>query len=169
MFKKAVREAAVIIVAATVLALVVYAARPDKIGETLPPGTGGTSVQATDATGRSDPVSEMPREISLERAKQLYDSAGAIFADARHPVDFAAGHIRDAQNLCVADEAAWLPDFVAATDPSRVIIAYCDGENCHLAPELGELLYFNGFDNVYYLKNGWSRWRQHGFPVILPP
>jgi rhodanese-related sulfurtransferase len=46
-----------------------------------------------------------------------------------------------------------------------VIITYCDGPNCHLAPELAEFLFFNGFDHVFYLENGWTRWRDHGYPV----
>jgi len=50
---------------------------------------------------------------------------------------------------------------VAAT----AIIAYCDGEACHLAPDLAEFLFFNGFDHVFYLKNGWSLWKEGGLPT----
>ena len=169
MFNQAFREALVILGTATILALVVYAVRPDKIAVAPPTGTGGPAQPATGAAGPPATPLSMPREISLDRAKALFDDNGAIFVDARHPVDFAAGHIRDARNLLATNEATWLSAFIAATDSSRVIITYCDGENCHLAPELAELLYFNGFDNVYYLKNGLTQWRQHGFPVATSP
>ena len=55
--------------------------------------------------------------------------------------------------------------FWPLVDPAKVIITYCDGEDCHLAPALAELLFFNGFNNVRYLRNGWTRWREGGFPV----
>ena len=64
-----------------------------------------------------------------------------------------------------ADEDTWLSDFLAATDAATGIVAYCDGEECHLASELAELLSFNGFINIRYLRNGWTRWREGGFAV----
>ena len=79
--------------------------------------------------------------------------------------DFEAGHIKNAAHLYVAEQDVWLSGFLTATDPLAMIITYCDGEECHLATELAELLSINGFENVRYLKNGWTRWRDGGFPV----
>ena len=104
-------------------------------------------------------------EQDLKEAVRLYKEEGAIFADARHATDFEAGHIKGAINLYVMDQDAWLPGFLYATNPTAMIITYCDGASCHLATELAELLQLNGFGNVHYLKNGWSRWRDGGFPV----
>lgn len=157
MFKQAVREAVFILLIAVVLAVVVHAVRPDKSPPVPSPGSESAGQPAAPPDGFA--------EIGLTRAKQLFDADGAIFADARHPIDFAAGHIRGARNLVAADPEQWLPDLLASTDPAQVIVTYCDGEQCHLAPELAELLFFNGFDNVFYLKNGWTRWREHGFPT----
>lgn len=169
MFKQAVREAVVILITATLIALTVYALRPDKIGIAPPAvGDGGAPTATTDQTLPAASAT-IPLEISIDRAKQLFDENGALFADARHPADFAAGHIHGARNLFMAEQEKWLPDLAAQTDPSQVVIAYCDGEHCHLAPELAEFLYFNGYDQVYYLKNGWTRWREHGFPVASEP
>lgn len=167
MFKQAVREAMIIVFSAAVLGLIVYGARPERIGGVPSAGGDPAAEQATAASGLSGTPAEMPREITLARAKQLFDDTDAIFADARHPADYAAGHIRGARNLYVGDPDQWLSGFLADTDPARVIVTYCDGEQCHLAPELAELLYFNGFDKVYYLTNGWTRWRSHGFPIAL--
>ena len=165
MIKQAVREAIIILITATVLALVVYAFRPDKIGQPAPSPPTATASPATPHDDRGMAEPEMPEPISLERARQLFDDAAALFADARHPVDYAAGHISGARNLFVDDQEQWLPDLLATTDSARVIVTYCDGERCHLAPELAELLYFNGFEKVYYLKNGWTRWREAGLPI----
>jgi thiosulfate sulfurtransferase len=157
MLKNAAREALIITLAAVGIALAVYAVRPDKIGNPSPPS-------ATDATQK--PAGEVGyREMAIEDALRWFEDGGAIFADARHAVDFAAGHIKGAVHLSVDEQESWLPDFLATTDPATVIITYCDGEACHLATQLAELLFYNGFDRVYYLKNGWTRWRESGLPI----
>ncbi len=159
MLKKAAQEALILIGTAVAVALAVYAVRPDKIG-IIPAAVNPDAVQQSQTESGFS-------EISLEDAVRLYREKGAIFADSRHAADFEAGHIRGAVHLYTADQEIWLPEFLSATDPTAVIIAYCDGERCHLAPALAELLFFNGFDKVRYLKNGWTRWRDGGFPVEL--
>ena len=156
MVAHAVKEAVIIVVVAAGLALAVYAARPDKIG--LSPPAGGSRADA--------PVAgEGILEITLADAWRHYEAQNAIFADARHATDYAAGHIRGAISMNPADPQAWLGDVLASTDAPTLIITYCDGESCHLATELAEILSLNGFENVRYLKNGWTRWRDSGHPV----
>jgi rhodanese-related sulfurtransferase len=157
MVKQAAKEAFFLILAAVGIALAVYAVRPDKIGLMPAAVNEGNVPQSTADSGFS--------EISIEDAVRLYEEKSAIFADARHAADFEAGHIKGAVNLNTADQGIWLSDFLAATDPATVIVTYCDGEDCHLAPALAELLFLNGFNNVRYLKNGWTRWREGGFPM----
>ena len=159
MLKQATKEALILIGTAVAIALVVYTVRPDKIGVTPVALNEGDTRQSTAEKGFS--------EIPIDEALRLYEEKGAIFADARHAADFAVGHVKGAVHLYAADQAVWLPDFLAATDPATVIVTYCDGADCHLAPALAELLVINGFDNVRYLKNGWTRWREGGFPVEL--
>lgn len=157
MLKQATKEAVLLILVATGIALAVYALRSDKISLT-PAGPRPGEAQAT-----NEDVGY--REISLHDARQYFDDQSALFADARHAADFAAGHIAGALNLSLADQDRWLPDLLASTPPTTVIITYCDGERCHLATQLAEFLFFNGFDQVYYLRNGWTRWRESGFPA----
>lgn len=156
MLLTSLKEAVIIVLTAIVVATAVYLLRPDKIAGPMDPPA-ASQPQPGEATGF--------REISIDAARSLFDAPNTLFADARPAIDFAAGHVYGARNLVVADQEQWLPAFLATTDPATVIITYCDGENCHLAPELAELLYFNGYDNVYYLKNGWTRWRERGFPT----
>jgi rhodanese-related sulfurtransferase len=157
MIRQAVREAAILLIAAIGIALAVYAVRPDKIGSKPFTAERGMAPQSTATSGYS--------EISLDVAMRLYHENQAIFADARHAADYEAGHIKGALHLFPADQDAWLPDLVSTTDTRIAIVSYCDGEDCHLATELAELLYLNGFENVYYLKNGWTQWRENGLPV----
>jgi rhodanese-related sulfurtransferase len=157
MVKQAAKEAVILLLIAVGSALSVYAVRPDKIGK-IP-----AAVNAGAGGGLS--TAGAVSEISVEDAVRLYQENRVIFADARHRADYEAGHIKGAVNLYAADQDTWLPGFLSATDPATVVVAYCDGADCHLAPELAEILFFNGFDHVRYLKNGWSRWRDGGFPV----
>ncbi len=157
MVKQAAKEAFVLILVAVGIALAVYAVRPDKIG--LIPDA------VNEGIARQSPTESGFTEISIEDALRLYKNKSVIFADARHAADFEAGHIQDAVHLYAADQDVWLSEFLAATDPAAVIVTYCDGQDCHLATELAQLLFFNGFDSVHYLKNGWTRWREGGFAV----
>jgi rhodanese-related sulfurtransferase len=155
--KQATKEAALIVLAAIVIGMAIYAVRPDIIVSRHRADAPGEAARSAEENGYGT--------IALDEAYRLYLEQKAIFVDARHAVDFDAGHIKGAQNLAIDQSETWLADFLAATDPATMIITYCDGENCHLAPELAELLFFNGFDNVYYIENGWTRWREKGYPV----
>jgi rhodanese-related sulfurtransferase len=103
--------------------------------------------------------------ISLDRALQYERSGGVLFADARDLHDYLAGHIAGARSLPLNRFDEWINDFLAATDAETVIIAYCGGGHCPLAGELAERLVFVGFNNVYYLIDGWGEWRARGLPV----
>ena len=157
MVRQASREAVVLILLAVGIALAVYALRPDKIGD-LPGAVNDAAIDGMSTEGAFS-------EIAIAEAVRLFRENRAVFADARHRVDFEAGHIKGAIHLYAADQDTWLPEFLTANDPATTIVTYCDGENCNLAPELAEILFFNGFEQVRYLKNGWTRWREGGFPV----
>ena len=154
MMRQALKEAVILCFVAVGIAVVVYGVRPDKIG---PPPTADSAGPIAPAAGYA--------EISLDEAVRLFQEGDAIFIDARHAADYEAGHIKGARNLSAADQGAWMSDFLSTTDPATVIVTYCDGQECHLAPDLAELLFFNGFDKVYYLTNGWTRWQEQGLPV----
>lgn len=143
--------------AAVIIGAVVYLVRPDKI-ETHP-------APATQAEVSLPTEGKSVATIPLDEAFELFKENKALFVDARHGIDYDAGHIQGAINLYADEADIWLPDFLAQTDPQTQIITYCDGEACHLAPELAELLFFNGFDHVFYLTNGWTRWKESGYPV----
>ncbi|WP_319521574.1 rhodanese-like domain-containing protein [uncultured Desulfosarcina sp.] len=156
-FKQTIKEAAILILAAVGIAIAIHVVRPDRIAPIVDQPAGDTARAVQKTSGG--------REISIEEAQHLFKEKGVLFADARHRADYEAGHIRGAVHLDVAEPDAWLPDFMAAADPAARIVAYCDGESCRLAEELAELLALNGFENVGYLKNGLTRWRESGMPV----
>ena len=157
MVKQATKEALILILVSIGVAVVVYGVRTDKIKP--------VSITEKNSSNPQQSNEAVVTEIPLYEAVRLFKEKSAIFADARNPLDFEAGHIKGAVNLYLPDQDGWLPDFPASTDPTAIIITYCDGDACHLAPDLAEILFFNGFDQVHYLKNGWSLWNESGHPV----
>jgi rhodanese-related sulfurtransferase len=157
MVKQTLKEALILILVAVGVALAVHVLHPDSV----------RLIPSTIERSTASPVqtADGGLEISIEDALAHHRNNSALFADARHPADFEAGHIQDAVHLYLGDQEKWLPQFVSATDPLALIITYCDGEDCQLAEQLAELLQINGFASVRYLKNGWSRWQERGFPV----
>jgi 3-mercaptopyruvate sulfurtransferase SseA len=44
-------------------------------------------------------------------------------------------------------------------------MAYCDGVACSLSAELARAMEERGVPRVKVLVNGWSRWKEAGYPV----
>ena len=150
-----VREALLIAAVSVALALAVNGLRPDGLdlfGADAPRSSGN----APGGAGG---------EISIEEARQAHMRGDAVFADARAPADYAAGHIDGAVNLPEHDLEAWAEGFFARTDPQTLIITYCDGGDCPLAKSLAGKLFELGFANTRYLSDGWGKWRERGLPT----
>ncbi|MBX2991200.1 MAG: rhodanese-like domain-containing protein [Bacteroidetes bacterium] len=143
-----VREAIIIILASTVLGFS-YSYIMKK-GLFLPPVPLIAAPQAV----------VPPEFVSYEEALKLFNEGKAIFADARHEYDFKLGHIPGAVNVP-------LKDFILQTSPlantpeDRLIITYCDGEDCNSSIELAQKLSEAGFTKVRMFFGGWNEWQQH--------
>ena len=59
----------------------------------------------------------------------------------------------------------WLNNILMKEEPDRLIITYCDGQHCPLALRLAQELHRAGFENVYYLPDGWKKWQDHNMPT----
>lgn len=155
MIQKTLKEAAVIVLFSVAISIAVYAVRPDKIRiiGTAPPA----SQQETENTEY--------QIITIDRAISLFNEGDVLFADARSFSDYELGHVKGAVSLDLSDQDIWMEPFVAETEPETRIITYCDGPSCHLADSLAQILFFNGFDNVYCVKNGWTLWNENKMPV----
>jgi rhodanese-related sulfurtransferase len=103
--------------------------------------------------------------ISIEEARALFLTNGAVFVDARPEEVYRSGHIKGALNL-PADSAGELQSSaLAQIPPDSFIIAYCDGEDCPLSKEVALQLSARGFSNVQVLVNGWTAWQDAGLPT----
>ena len=111
-----------------------------------------------------DSASNNIEMISLEMAKELFESNKALFIDARHEFDYYAGHIRSAVNVPMKSFDHY---FVSLKNipKDKLLIAYCDGAECNSSIELAVKLMEAGFTNVKVFFGGWQEWKSAGFPT----
>jgi rhodanese-related sulfurtransferase len=103
--------------------------------------------------------------ISLDEAKILHASGGAVFLDARPQVWYEVGHIQNARSLPLEDAETRFSAVLAETPKNGAIVTYCDGDTCALSHDLALALQAKGFTNVRVLVNGWTLWSSAGLPV----
>ncbi len=104
-------------------------------------------------------------EISVEEAWRAYQSGQALFLDARDPGSFSMGHLPGALNVPPAEAEGASEEIRVLVQAGMIPIAYCDGVDCPLSSELARGLGERGIEGVKVLVNGWSRWRERGYPV----
>ncbi len=103
--------------------------------------------------------------VSIEEARALFLTGGAIFLDARPADIYREGHIQGALNLPAQDMEEALPRVTAVIPPDALIIVYCDGESCTLSKEVALELTGKGYSHVRVLINGWTVWQDANLPV----
>ena len=159
MIKQVFKESAIIILVAAVVALGVNSFRAQGLPLIEPDG------QVIQENAANSDNAIVIREISMKRAIALYRSGKALFADARGGNEFNSGHIKGALNLPEGQFDRWIGAFLEKTDPGVTIITYCEGYYCPLAKDLGLKLVMAGFENVYYLPDGWGNWNKFRMQV----
>lgn len=153
MYRQALREALLIVLAAAV-AGVLYSAIAKR-------GLFGSPVAETGNTLTRK--HDVPTLVKLEGARQLFETQQALFIDSRHEFDFRLGHIRGALNMPVAEFEK--RDSLLTRIPSdTLIVVYCDGAECNSSFELAGKLYVRGFKNVRIFFGGWQDWTTNNLP-----
>ena len=94
-----------------------------------------------------------------ELARRLKDGLATVL-DVRPSDEFAAGHVRTAVNIPLAELRRRLGEL----PKDREIVAYCRGPYCVLAFEATALLRRRGF-RVRRLEDGYPEWQAAGLPV----
>jgi rhodanese-related sulfurtransferase len=152
---RSIRQLSVIVLAAAAVALISNHFRMSPL-----PLVGNWSQEArlTSPSGRQ-------MSITLDDAKVLQQSWGAVFMDARPLEEFTKGHIQGAISLPWHEAEQRVMDITADMANEAVIITYCDGDSCNLSKDLALLLENLGFSNSRILVNGWTVWQEAGLPV----
>lgn len=151
---KWVKEAVVIVGVLAALALTVNAFRAD-----------GLSLLSNRKEAGVSQASSGVQAVSIEEAAEKYRRGNVLFLDARSFQAYADGHIKGALSLPDHEFDERFEKAVDRLEQAETLIAYCDGETCPLGRSLAEKLRQLGFQNVYYIVNGWTRWREKGLPV----
>jgi len=152
---RSIRQLSVIVLAAVALALISNHFRSSP----LPlEGDWSQDARLISPTGRQ-------MAISLDEAKILHQSGGAVFMDARPLEEFTQGHIQGAISLPWHEAEQRVMGVTADLASDAVIITYCDGDTCDLSKDLALFLENLGFSKVRVLVNGWTVWRNAGMPV----
>lgn len=104
-------------------------------------------------------------QITLERAKALWQTGDAIFLDARLPAAYAAGHIAGALHLSVETFDTAFPSVRSRLAADMALVLYCDGEQCDDSNRLLLKLRALGYSNAHVLVNGWTVWQRAKLPA----
>jgi rhodanese-related sulfurtransferase len=102
--------------------------------------------------------------ISLEKAKGLYESQGALFVDARHDFEYKMGHIHGAINIALKEIDAHRIR-LENIPKEKMLIVYCDGAECNSSIELALKLMELKFTNVKVFFGGWQEWKANNLPI----
>lgn len=152
---RSIRQLSVILLAAVAVALISNYFRSAPLQLV---GNWSQEARLTSSSGRQ-------MAISLDEAKNLHESRGAVFMDARPLEEFTKGHIQSAISLPWHEAEQRVMDVTADMANDAVIITYCDGDSCNLSKDLALLLENLGFSKVRILINGWTVWQNAGLPV----
>lgn len=101
--------------------------------------------------------------LTGEEALILFRRGDALFIDARHSYDFELGHIKGAMNIPLQEFHNGHP-LLASVPRNKLIVTYCDGEECNSSVELAREMYAAGYSNVRIFFGGWNEWRHHNLP-----
>ncbi len=148
-------EAALVIIAAALLATISYNLRPGAL-PLVPPET-PTLTDSNDAA--------LYQVIPFAKALQMHQKQQALFADARPLIAYEHGHIPGALHLDPNALETWVDELMANTPADTPIITYCEGVNCSLSKQLAEKLTWLGFEQVYYVVDGWGQWNEQKLPI----
>lgn len=149
-WRRAAREALALAVSATILGFVYT-------------GMGGKGIFASEPSAVSAGQAS-PSIIHLQEARQLHESGEALFIDARHPLEYALGHIPGAVNVPLGD-LEHRRDQIDDLPKDRILVTYCDGVQCNSSLALAAKLREAGFPSVRFFFGGWNEWTGSGLPV----
>jgi rhodanese-related sulfurtransferase len=109
-------------------------------------------------------VPPMLEMIPLEKAKELYKSQNALFIDSRHAFEYKMGHIHNATNIPLMEIDT---NHIRLKDipKEKMLIVYCNGDDCNSSIELALKLMELKFTNVKVFFGGWQEWKESNLPI----
>jgi len=104
-----------------------------------------------------------PKAITLEQAYTLYNR-DVKFVDARDEADYLAGHITNSINIPF-DDFDNHKQKLEQLSKEKPLVIYCAGTDCDLSHLLANLLFEQGYKQVYVFFGGWNEWLTADYPI----
>jgi rhodanese-related sulfurtransferase len=101
------------------------------------------------------------RRASALQVTQMINRGKTAIIDVRSADEFAAGHMRDAKNIPLADLGNRIGELDKAKAKTVVVVCQSGARSDKAARQLAGA----GFDEVYSLDGGMSAWQAAGLPV----
>lgn len=157
MIRRTLYEVALVVIITLVLSAAAYVIHP----YALP-------LWAVDSDGIAGKIADTEYSpINLAEAIAHFNQKTALFIDARPEGIFTQEHIRGAIHLNPNEFEQWSEALIDTYPPEQPIITYCEGEACSLSTELAEKLIWLGFENVFFLEDGWGHWKRQQLPTSI--
>jgi rhodanese-related sulfurtransferase len=102
------------------------------------------------------------RRATALQVTQLINRGKTTIVDVRAADEFAAGHVRDAKNIPLADLSGRISELDKAK--ARTVVVLC--QNGVRSDKAARQLTAAGFEDVYSLEGGLAAWQAAGLPVI---
>ncbi len=126
---------------------------------------------------KTEALTQGVKEVTVQEAKKMYDN-GAIFLDARKPLDIARGKVKGALKASYKDKGGnknkimnWdkSKDSYSSKnfpkDKATTIVTYCNGPKCWKSYKLAVVLVNDlQYTNVNWLRDGFPAWKDAGNP-----
>jgi rhodanese-related sulfurtransferase len=116
------------------------------------------------ASGRSQ--AQAAQSISVADAvKFLADHPDAIMIEAHSPSEVAAGHLLNAKNYNLTDDATCKDVLAKITDKTKWYLAHSAAGHCRTVRAL-EYFEANGFKHAVTIDGGYRAWKDTGQPIV---
>ena len=104
-----------------------------------------------------------PKAITLEQAYTLFNK-GITFVDSRDEADYILGHITNSINIPF-DDFDNHKQKLEKLPKEKPLAIYCAGTDCDLSHLLANLLFEQGYKQVYVFFGGWNEWLNASYPI----
>ena len=112
----------------------------------------------------AEKLKELPR-LSLEKAKQYFDSGRYRFVDARPQYKYIEAHIKGAETLSASLFVKQFPGFKGKASPEEELVIYCSSPDCKLSEIVAGELLDRGYKKINLFEGGWAAWEANNYPV----
>ena len=117
-------------------------------------------------SGEANPFSmNFPQIISLNQAKEYFDSSTAVFIDARPFEKYIESHIPGAISLPLVEFEDKYEAIKSRLPVNHTLIVYCDNVHCDLSVRLAYQLIKKGHLYCYIFENGTKHWQAVNYPL----